>query len=197
MNIKKKQKHNTIFRCQHCGYQSRKWLGKCPDCDEWDTLVEETTARNGNSHNHAIKPVPIDQAPDGDEERTPTGIAELDRVLGGGIVPGSVTLIGGEPGIGKSTIILHILSALANRNHDVLYISGEESSRQIKLRAKRLNAIHPREFLATESEVETIIATALEMRPALLAIDSIQTLFCSDITSAPGSVSQVRSLPTD
>ncbi|WP_163335949.1 DNA repair protein RadA [Desulfopila sp. IMCC35008] len=192
MNIKKKQKHNALFRCQQCSYRSRKWLGKCPDCGEWDTLVEEAPSVSLGSLKGAIQPVPLDQAPDGDEERTATGISELDRVLGGGIVPGSVTLIGGEPGIGKSTIILHMLAAVASRDLDVLYVSGEESSRQIKLRAKRLNAIHPREFLATESEVDTIIATAVQMRPALVAVDSIQTLVCSDIASAPGSVSQVR-----
>lgn len=192
MNIKKKQKHTSLFRCQQCGYRSRKWLGKCPECGEWDTLVEEAPSVLSGPIKGAIQPVPIDQAPDGDEERTPTGISELDRVLGGGVVPGSVTLIGGEPGIGKSTIILHMLAAIASRDLDVLYLSGEESSRQIKLRAKRLNAIHPRVFLATESEVDTIIATAVQMRPALLAVDSIQTLVCSDISSAPGSVSQVR-----
>ena len=188
----KRKKDQNIFKCQQCGYQSRKWLGRCPECDTWDSMVEEVVSTRQVSPSRTPTPVPLYQAPDGDEERTPTGITELDRVLGGGVVPGSVTLIGGEPGIGKSTLILHLLSAVAGQDHDVLYISGEESSRQIKLRAKRLGAIHPQEFLATESEVDAIIAATLEMRPKLLAVDSIQTLVCNDVTSAPGSVSQVR-----
>lgn len=140
----------------------------------------------------ADKPVPLHLAPDGDETRTSTGIAELDRVMGGGIVPGSVTLIGGEPGIGKSTLLLHLLAEFAEQGKTVLYASGEESARQIKLRAKRLEAIQPGEFLATENAVEKIIAMSREMRPDLLAVDSIQTLTCVEIASAPGSVTQVR-----
>lgn len=188
----KQKKNQNIFRCQQCGYQSRKWLGRCPDCGEWESLVEEVVHPRSLKAGEVQKPVPLYLAPDGDEERTATGIAELDRVLGGGIVPGSITLIGGEPGIGKSTLILHMLAAVAGQESDVLYVSGEESARQIKLRANRLAAIHPKEFLATENEVEKIIAATVEMRPSLLAIDSIQTLVCSDVTSAPGSVTQVR-----
>mgnify|MGYP002398129878 CR=1 FL=1 len=135
---------------------------------------------------------PLSQAPDGDEERISSGIEELDRVLGGGIVPGSVVLIGGEPGIGKSTLLLHLLAAVAGDNRKVLYVSGEESARQIKMRATRLGAITDGEFLATENRVESIIAMAREMRPSLLAVDSIQTLSSGDISSSPGSVSQVR-----
>jgi DNA repair protein RadA/Sms len=138
------------------------------------------------------EPVPLHMAPDGDEERISTSIEELDRVLGGGIVPGSVVLIGGEPGIGKSTLILHLLASVANEKRKVLYVSGEESARQIKMRARRLDAIHPEEFLATENSVEQIIAMTLAMRPSLLAVDSIQTLTCSEIASSPGSVTQVR-----
>lgn len=138
------------------------------------------------------KPVPLHLAPDSDEERAVTGIGELDRVLGGGIVPGSVTLIGGEPGIGKSTLLLHLLARFAEQGKTVLYVSGEESARQIKLRARRLGAIHPGEFLATENAVEKIIAMTREMRPDLLAVDSIQTLTCAEIASAPGSVTQIR-----
>lgn len=192
MNALNKKKTQTIFKCQQCGYESRKWLGRCMDCGEWDSMVEEIPVKAGVTLTASDKPVPLYLAPDGDEERAGTGIDELDRVLGGGIVPGSVTLIGGEPGIGKSTLLLHMLAAFAEQEKDVLYVSGEESARQIKLRAKRLEAIHPREFLATENSVEKIISMTTEMRPDLLAVDSIQTLTCSEVASAPGSVTQVR-----
>lgn len=187
-----KQKDKVIYICQQCGYQSRKWLGRCTDCGEWDSMVEEAPARPTVALRPSDKPVPLHLAPDSDEERTRTGIGELDRVLGGGIVPGSVTLIGGEPGIGKSTLLLHLLAEFAAQGKTVLYVSGEESARQIKLRAKRLEAIHPGEYLATENAVERIIAMTCEMRPNLLAVDSIQTLTCAEIASAPGSVTQVR-----
>ncbi len=193
MNIPKK-KEKTVFICQKCGYQSLKWLGRCSQCGEWESLVEEliTPIRSGGRATLSVKPVPLHLAPDSDEERIPTGIDELDRVLGGGIVPGSVVLIGGDPGIGKSTLLLHLLAAIARQNKRVLYVSGEESAHQIKLRARRLDAIHPEEYLACENRVEAIIAMAREMRPALLAVDSIQTLACEDFPSAPGSVTQVR-----
>ena len=185
-------KNKTIFICQQCGYVSRKWLGRCTDCGEWDSLVEELEQKKVVSLMGGARPVPLDQAPDGDGERTSTGIGELDRVLGGGIVPGSVSLIGGEPGIGKSTLLLHLLAQFAEQGKTVLYVSGEESARQIKLRARRLDAIQPGEFLATENAVEKIIAMTREMRPDLLAVDSIQTLTCAELASAPGSVTQVR-----
>jgi DNA repair protein RadA/Sms len=137
-------------------------------------------------------PVPLHLQPDGDETRITTTIGELDRVLGGGIVPGAVILIGGDPGIGKSTLILQTMAAVAAKGVEVLYVSGEESPRQIKMRAKRLNALHPGEFLATSGNIDQIIPMALEMKPGLLAVDSIQTLTCDDIPSAPGSVTQVR-----
>jgi DNA repair protein RadA/Sms len=192
MSLKNKKKSKSVFSCRECGYQSVKWLGRCPGCGEWESFVEELvqSARPGTSV--ASKPVALHLAPDGDEERMATRIEELDRVLGGGVVPGSVVLIGGEPGIGKSTLILHLLESIAEQGKDVLYVSGEESARQIKMRAKRLRTLHPGQFLATENGVEQIIAMAGEMRPGLLAVDSIQTLTCSDIASSPGSVSQVR-----
>ena len=175
MSFTGKKKNKTVYVCQQCSYKSLKWLGRCPDCGAWESLVEEVVAPKGGAGVTAGKPVPLHLAPDGDEERMNTDIEELDRVLGGGIVPGSVVLIGGEPGIGKSTLILHLLESIAKKDKDVLYVSGEESSRQIKMRANRLGAIHPGEFLATENGVEQIIAMATEMRPALLAVDSIQT----------------------
>lgn len=190
----KSNKTQTVFRCQECGYSSRKWMGKCPDCNEWNSFVEETDLPKGKVQGltQYEKPCPLPMAPDGDEERTSTGIEELDRVLGGGVVPGSVVLIGGDPGIGKSTLLLHMLSAFAEKGKQVLYVSGEESARQIKMRANRLSALHEDLYLATESRVEAVVDMAREMRPSLVAVDSIQTLSSSDSTSAPGSVTQVR-----
>ncbi len=153
----------------------------------------EEVVTTGQQGTHSFtEPVPLHLAPDGDEERISTGIEELDRVLGGGVVPGSVVLIGGEPGIGKSTLLLHLLAAIANGGRKVLYVSGEESPRQIKMRARRLGAIHPDEYLATENRVEQIIAMTCTMKPSLLAVDSIQTLICEELASSPGSVTQVR-----
>ncbi len=193
MNIPKK-KEKTVFICQQCGYQSLKWLGRCSQCGEWESLVEALvpTGHKGGQTTPYAAPVPLHLAPDSDEARLPTGINELDRTLGGGIVPGSVVLIGGDPGIGKSTLLLHLLGAIASQGRQVLYVSGEESAHQIKMRAKRLAAIYPQEYLACENRVEAIIAMTREMRPALLAVDSIQTLACEDFPSAPGSVTQVR-----
>lgn len=192
MKLKGKSHNTTIFVCQQCGYQSRKWLGRCLECGEWETLVEEPTVKTVSPQRAASRPVPLSQAPDGDEERLVTGIDELDRVLGGGVVAGSVVLIGGEPGIGKSTLLLHLLAAVAGKKSPVLYVSGEESARQIKMRARRLGEISAEQFLATETSVEQIIAMTREMHPALLAVDSIQTLVCEELGSSPGSVSQVR-----
>jgi DNA repair protein RadA/Sms len=192
LKMMKRKKNQIVFSCSSCGYQSIKWLGRCPDCHEWESFIEESIGPLQITAMEAISPVPLHLAPDGDEERLLTSIGELDRVLGGGIVPGSVVLIGGDPGIGKSTLILQILAAISKKGLQVLYVSGEESSRQIKMRAKRLNALHPQEFLATVSNVDQIIAMTEKMRPGLLAVDSIQTLTCDDIPSAPGSVTQVR-----
>lgn len=192
MSFSSKKKHNTSYICSQCGFRSRKWLGRCTDCGEWESLVEEVIEPATSALTQAQKPVPLHLAPDSSEERISTANVELDRVLGGGIVPGSVVLIGGDPGIGKSTLILHMLAGVAGEGHDVLYVSGEESAGQIKMRAKRLGALHPSEFLATTSNVEHIIAMTEEMRPTLLAVDSIQTLSCDEISSAPGSVTQVR-----
>ncbi len=193
MKIQNKKQDSVIFVCQHCGYQSRKWLGRCLECGKWESMQEEIVAKKRKATTKkSTSPVPLHLAPDGDEERMKTGIEELDRVLGGGVVAGSVVLVGGEPGIGKSTLLLHLLAAVANKNNRVLYVSGEESARQIKMRAIRLGAIHEEEFIATETSVEQIITMTREMKPGLLAVDSIQTLMCEEIASSPGSVSQVR-----
>lgn len=192
MNTKSKKRNRPVFVCQQCGYQTGKWLGRCSSCGEWESLVEEIVNPVVPGLGTISRPVALHLAPDGDEERMSTNMEELDRVLGGGIVPGSVVLIGGEPGIGKSTLLLHLLAQIAEQEKKVLYVSGEESARQIKMRAKRIAAIHPEEFLATENSVEQIIAMSCQMRPSLLAVDSIQTLTCAELGSSPGSVTQVR-----
>lgn len=188
-----KKKDKITFSCRECGYQSIKWLGRCPDCGEWESLVEERSiSATDPSQLTFTKPISLINAPDHGEQRLVTGLDELDRVLGGGIVPGSVVLIGGDPGIGKSTLILHMLSSLAAKGNEVLYVSGEESAHQIKMRGSRLSALDSNLFLATENSVEKIIAMTREMSPCILAVDSIQTLNCMEISSAPGSVTQVR-----
>jgi len=192
MNLSNKKRKQTSFSCGTCGYVSIKWLGRCPECHEWETFIEEEQAVSTSAASERMVPVPLYLEPDGDEARIITAIGELDRVLGGGIVPGSMILIGGDPGIGKSTLILQILAAVAHKGVEVLYVSGEESSRQVKMRAKRLGVLHPNEFLATSGNIDRIIPMVKEMKPGLLAVDSIQTLTCDDIPSAPGSVTQVR-----
>ncbi len=187
------KKETTRFVCGQCGYASRKWLGRCPDCGAWDSLTEERQVAAARPGRPAATAQPL-VAADGSEggERLVSGIAEMDRVLGGGIVPGSLVLIGGDPGIGKSTLILQLLSSLAARQHQVLYVTGEESVRQIRMRAGRL-AIGERDiFVSTENCVEAVVDLARQLRPALLAVDSIQTVFSEEVGSAPGSVTQVR-----
>jgi len=190
------KKSKAIYRCQECGYESGKWLGRCPNCQSWESFNEETAEPTSAvalpSLSADERPLPLSSSPDYDYPRFSVGIDELDRVLGGGIVPGSVILIGGEPGIGKSTLILQLLARLADQGQPALYVSGEESAHQIKLRARRLDAVRDGIFLATVNETEKIIAMAEEMRPALVAVDSVQTLICQGLASAPGTVSQVR-----
>ncbi|MFZ1200175.1 MAG: DNA repair protein RadA [Desulfobacterales bacterium] len=188
----------TVFVCQACGCQAPKWMGKCPDCGGWDTFAEESrlaaAVSAGDSDPGAAPsgPVPIDAIELESEERLPTGIAEFDRVLGGGIVPGTLVLIGGDPGIGKSTLMLQALYGLAAGGHKVLYVSGEESIRQIRIRSKRLKTVSPELLVAAEVELETILGMIKSVKPAVVVVDSIQTMFNSELTSAPGSVSQVR-----
>ena len=190
-------KLKTLFKCQNCGYSSPKWLGKCPDCNEWNSLVEEADLSRAKSGGFKVvenseSPSPITEVGSGLEERIPTGIGEFDRVLGGGIVGGSAILIGGEPGIGKSTILLQAVTALAESGKKVLYVSGEESTKQIKLRAERLGGASDDLYLWSETSLEKIVDTIKSLKPDILVIDSIQTLYSSAIESAPGSVSQVR-----
>lgn len=193
-----KRDRRTVFTCQSCGYQTPKWMGKCPDCGEWQTMVEELISSispkswtSGVSPQAAV-PVPIDSIEVETEYRLLTGIGEFDRVLGGGLVPGTLVLIGGDPGIGKSTLMLQALYHLSIRGHTVLYVSGEESIRQLRIRSKRLGAVSSTLLVVAETELETILATIESVKPEVLVIDSIQTMLSNDLTSAPGSVSQVR-----
>jgi DNA repair protein RadA/Sms len=173
-------------------------MGKCPDCGGWDAFVEESRQpQTGHGSTAGLtasqsEPVPIDAIELESEDRLLTGIAEFDRVLGGGIVPGTLVLIGGDPGIGKSTLMLQALHGLAGSDHKVLYVSGEESIRQMRIRSKRLETVSPELLVAAEVELETILDMMKSVQPAVVVIDSIQTMYNSELTSAPGSVSQVR-----
>ena len=193
-----KKNTKTIFCCQSCGFQSPKWMGKCPDCGQWDTLVEEVfTAGSSKGGTQGLpglqsEPVPIDSIKFENEERIQTHIQEFDRVLGGGLVPGSLVLIGGDPGIGKSTLMLQALYGLAEKGRKVLYVSGEESIRQLRLRSKRLKAVSAELLVVSEIDLESILGMIARVKPDVLVIDSIQTMYSPDLTSAPGSVSQVR-----
>ncbi len=186
--------NKVIFACQNCGHQSPKWLGRCPDCGQWNSLVEERSespAKRGIS-SHGNQPQPIDAISLDPELRLQTGLVEFDRTLGGGLVPGSLVLIGGDPGIGKSTLILQAISRLSEKGLRSLYLSGEESPQQIKLRADRL-AVHSNNlFVLTETCIEHLIEKMDRLEPELLVVDSIQTVYTDGLPSAPGSVGQVR-----
>lgn len=194
------KKNKTIFSCQSCGYETPKWMGKCPDCGQWHSFTEETvsseparrTEETTLSGAGAPTPVSIDAIMVENEQRLQTGIGEFDRVLGGGVVPGTLVLIGGDPGIGKSTLMLQALYGLAKSGHKVLYVSGEESIRQIKLRSQRLNTVAPDLFVVSEIDIDVILSMIKSFEPALIVIDSIQTMFHPSLSSAPGSISQVR-----
>lgn len=192
----------SIFFCQNCGHEESKWLGQCPACGEWNSFVEEkidsgvtkgvsSGARSVRESVREAKVVPLNSVSADDDARCRTGIRELDRVLGGGIVSGSLVLVGGDPGIGKSTLLLQVCRLLA-KEKKVLYISGEESQAQIKLRANRMGAFSENLFLLCETNLEIIRGVIEKERPELVVIDSIQTMYSEDVSSAPGSVSQVR-----
>mgnify|MGYP001091640973 FL=1 len=192
-------KKKTKFICQSCGYESPKWMGRCPGCGEWNQMVEEVdmTGRQKKTFIHSessriSKPSPLITVQSTEEPRTITNMKEFNRVLGGGIVAGSLVLIGGDPGIGKSTLLLQISSQLASGGHKVLYISGEESAKQIKLRADRLNVDSSNLYIYSETNLELINLAIEQLNPEFVIIDSIQTVYHPEVTSAPGSVSQVR-----
>ncbi|MBQ8877834.1 MAG: DNA repair protein RadA [Lachnospiraceae bacterium] len=196
-----KSKNNTIFFCQNCGYESAKWLGQCPGCREWNTLIEETVVTGKNvkqtmggigARNAQNKPSILSDISLQEEDRISTGIKELDRVLGGGIVAGSLTLVGGDPGIGKSTLLLQVCRNLAMAGREVLYVSGEESLKQIKLRANRIGEFNEHLKLLCETGLQNIQETIQRNKPEIVIIDSIQTMYHEEVSSAPGSVSQVR-----
>ncbi|HZO88578.1 MAG TPA: DNA repair protein RadA [Chthonomonadaceae bacterium] len=212
----------TRYICQECGYDTAKWMGKCPECDAWDSFLEEVTLKEkpgavgkggGLGVSAAVSgraivpsgtgPVPITQVEAVAQERLSTGIGEFDRVLGGGIVPGGLILVGGDPGIGKSTLLTQVAACVAGapapegvEAHTVLYISGEESAQQIKLRSARLNAETPQFMVSVETEIGIILHHLDALRPSLAVIDSIQTMSDSALESAPGTVSQVRACAT-
>ncbi len=191
-----KGKTSTVFFCQSCGYESPKWMGQCPGCREWNTFVEETVEKKSAAKAHERRaaggPICLSSIETKDEERVTTQMQELDRVLGGGIVPGSLVLVGGDPGIGKSTLLLQVCQKLADDGHEVLYISGEESLKQIKLRAERIGQFSDKLRLFCETNLELIGDTIRSSKPEVVIIDSIQTMYNEDVSSAPGSVSQVR-----
>ncbi len=195
-----KGKQTTVFFCQECGYESSKWLGQCPGCKQWDTFVEENirpasvSGMGGGkaSFSRVKKPVMLREIETDGEERFGTHMEELDRVLGGGIVKGSLVLVGGDPGIGKSTLLLQVCRYLAGDGRKILYISGEESLQQIKLRAERLGDFSDQLTLFCETNLDMVEEAVKRSAPAMVVIDSIQTMYCEQISSAPGSVSQVR-----
>ncbi|MCI9210204.1 MAG: DNA repair protein RadA [Eubacterium sp.] len=190
-------KQKTVYFCQSCGMESSKWMGQCPSCGEWNTFAEEAvTVKKGSAsvsrrEIHA-KATRLNDIKAAGEERFSTGIAELDRVLGGGIVPGSMILVGGDPGIGKSTLLLQVCKTLSERHKSILYVSGEESLQQIKLRAERIGEFSDTLSLLCETNLEIVDEIVRRDLPQILVIDSIQTMYSEHVTSAPGSVSQVR-----
>ena len=185
----------TVYFCQNCGHEETKWLGQCPACKEWNTFVEEkviaSSVTSGIKTDREIQIVSLSEVNADDQDRITTGMAELDRVLGGGIVPGSLVLVGGDPGIGKSTLLLQVCQKLSE-NRSLLYISGEESLSQIKLRANRMGTFQENLKLLCETNLAAIRSVIEKRKPELVIIDSIQTMYSEEVTSAPGSVSQVR-----
>lgn len=193
-------KIKSVYICSECGHESPKWYGKCPGCGEWNTMNEEIkdTSKNPEKLNsvaistlHHIKPVEISKVTSEDEERFDTGLKELNRVLGGGIVKGSLVLLGGDPGIGKSTILMQICQYLGD-TLKILYVSGEESKRQLKLRADRLNVNSSNLFVMTETNIEIVVSEIKDFKPDLVMIDSIQTMNLTELSSSPGSITQIR-----
>ncbi len=193
-----KGRPSTAFFCNECGYESSKWMGQCPACKAWNTFVEEPVTKTAQSGRSSVRrdaipePVSVSAVSTGTILRFSAGMSELDRVLGGGIVPGSLVLVGGDPGIGKSTLLLQVCRNISRDGHKVLYISGEESLAQIKMRAMRIGDFDDKAQLLCETDLTAIGEVIRKQRPEAVVIDSIQTMYSQDVTSAPGSVSQVR-----
>ena len=193
-----KSKKSTVFFCQNCGFESAKWMGQCPGCREWNTFVEEQVStaalkKSGTQGSTARqKPAVLSEITMEKEDRISTGMQELDRVLGGGVVAGSLTLVGGDPGIGKSTLRLQVCRNFSDAGAKVLYISGEESLKQIKMRAERIGNFNDNLLLLCETNLSLIEDTIRSQKPQIVIIDSIQTMYSEDVSAAPGSVSQVR-----
>ena len=188
-------KAKTVFFCQNCGYESGKWMGQCPSCHEWNTLVEEKAIPKSKAAapgKRAHDPVRLGEIKADEDVRMTSGSGEFDRVLGGGIVKGSLVLIGGDPGIGKSTLLLQVFHHLSGKGHKLLYISGEESLRQIRMRADRLGPGADDLLLLCETDLDTITGQIEKIAPEMIVVDSIQTMYSPEASSAPGSVSQVR-----
>jgi DNA repair protein RadA/Sms len=194
MRNKPMPRTKSVFVCQNCGNESPKWLGRCPDCNEWNTYVETLVSPTPKATplSSATQVQELSRLPTNSVPRLTLPLAEFNRVLGGGIVPGSMVLIGGDPGIGKSTLLLEVASLTAEHVGKVLYVSGEESAHQIKLRADRLGLRGEGLFLLPETDLQAIIERGQEMAPRLVIIDSIQTVHSGDLSSAAGSVGQVR-----
>lgn len=196
-------KSKKIYVCNNCGYEAPKWYGKCPGCDQWNTMTEDVKVEVQQNFNRAVTltsingPRSIKDVKSSEYERIDTNIGELNRVIGGGLVKGSLTLISGDPGIGKSTILLQTASNISKKYGKVLYVSGEESEEQIKMRAERLNALDESLFILSETNIDNIETHIQNLNPVFIIIDSIQTLYKPTITSAPGSVSQVRECTND
>jgi DNA repair protein RadA/Sms len=185
-------KEKSRYVCQNCGYETPKWLGRCPECDQWGSLSEETLQSKNTVRSTMSRPESITAISLSFEKRWCTGIAEFDRTLGGGLVPGSLVLIGGDPGIGKSTMILQVLDGFARQGLKSLYLTGEESAQQIKIRADRLSIRAENLYVMTGTCLEDFFTRVAELRPDLLAVDSIQTFYTQDVPSPPGSINQVR-----
>jgi len=190
-------KQKTIYTCSLCGYQSPKWLGKCPDCDQWNSFYEEvktSPSRHSvlNPETSNSSPTPLNEIALNTDNRILTEIKELDRVLGDGLVQGAVILIGGDPGIGKSTLALQAITKLALKKKNVLYVTGEESLKQLRMRAERLGSLPENLFILAETSLEKIIQEIRNIKPQIIIIDSVQTVYTSELESAPGSVSQIR-----
>ena len=193
-------KSKSIYVCSQCGYETSRWLGKCPECDSWNTFVEEVRAPEVAAPEKKLRRAPglgaevqrIDEIPDAGIARKSCGIGELDRVLGGGVVDGSMILVGGDPGIGKSTLLTQVCANMARSGECVLYVSGEESARQIKLRATRLGADGAGFYVLSENDMTIVEKRMEQVNPSVMVVDSIQTMYRPEVASAPGSVSQVR-----